>query len=219
MYENIIIYSIFSLILMFFGLKEMKKVEITSNSNIPLMEMFLPKLSNKQTTYYILINIILSIAIYYFKFWMLPFNYNNLIEIIKCTIIFQSCFMLSAIDLKSFKIPNKYTFPLIIGMFLFSIFNLETLLTNFLGLLIGFLIIFILQIINPSGIGGGDAKLCALLGLLLGCPKIVYGVLGGFVLGGFFALVLLKSKLISRKDYIPYGIYFFIASMIVYVIL
>lgn len=217
--ENIILYSLLTCFFIFFGLKETKKTEITTNSQVPLMEMFLPKLSKHETLYYILFNIILSCTIYYFKFYNLIFDYKNIVDMIKFIIIFQSCFMLAAIDLKSFKIPNKYTFPLILIMTFFSLLNISSFINSILGLLIGFFIIFILQVINPSGIGGGDAKLCALLGLLLGCPNIVYGVLGGFILGGFFAIVLLKSKLISRKDYIPYGIYFFIASILVYMFL
>lgn len=215
---NIILFIVLSIISCVFGLRESKKVKISKDSKIEMFELFIPKIIKHETIYYCLLNLIISTIVCYFHFLKFDFTYNNVIEIIKFIIIFQSCFMLSVIDLKSFKIPNKYTFPLIIIMILFSLLSLNTFLNSLFGLLAGFFAIFLLQVINPNGIGGGDAKLCALLGILLGFPNIVYGILGGFVLGGLFALILLKMKLISKKDYIPYGVYFFIASIIVYFI-
>ena len=215
---NALIFTILSIISCILGLKESKKVEISKDSKIDMFELFIPKIIQHETIYYCLSNLIISAIIYYFYFLKFEFNYSNTIEMIKFIVIFQSCFMLSVIDLKSFKIPNKYTFPLIIIMTLFSLLSIGTFLNSLFGLLAGFFAIFLLQIINPNGIGGGDAKLCALLGILLGFPNIIYGILGGFVLGGLFALILLKMKLISRKDYIPYGVYFFIASIITYFI-
>lgn len=217
--HNLIIFIILTILSCIFGLKESKKVQISKDSKIEMFELFIPKIIKYETLYYCLINLLISGIVYYFYFSKNTFNFENVIQMIKFIIIFQSGFMLSVIDLKSFKIPNKYTFPLILIMFLFSLLSITTFLNSLLGLLIGFFAIFILQIINPSGIGGGDAKLCALLGILLGCPKIIYGILGGFVLGGLFAIVLLKMKLITKKDYIPYGVYFFVASIIVYFVL
>lgn len=213
---NTIVFIVLSIICCIFGLREIKKVEISKDSKIGMFELFVPKIIKHETIYYCILNLIISVIVYYLYFSKFDFSYNNIIEIIKFIIIFQSCFMLSVIDLKSFKIPNKYTFPLIIIMILFSLLSLNTFLNSLFGLLTGFFAIFLLQVINPNGIGGGDAKLCALLGILLGFPNIIYGILGGFVLGGLFALILLKMKLISKKDYIPYGVYFFIASIIVY---
>lgn len=58
-----------------------------------------------------------------------------------------------------------------------------------------------------GGIGGGDVKLIAALGLLLG-KKIIDVVLIGIVAGGIIALILLATGKRKRTDFFAYGIFF-----------
>lgn len=69
----------------------------------------------------------------------------------------------------------------------------------------GFLL---LALITPGGIGLGDAKLAAVLGLLLGWfgwPQVLVGVLGAFLLGGLFAVALLLTRRASGRTAIAFG--------------
>lgn len=58
-----------------------------------------------------------------------------------------------------------------------------------------------------GGIGGGDVKLMAALGFLLG-EKIIDVALIGMVGGGIIALILLATGKKKRTDFFAYGIFF-----------
>lgn len=79
----------------------------------------------------------------------------------------------------------------------------------------GFLL---LAILTRGGIGGGDIKLIAALGLWLGTDPLEVVALGGIVLGGIFALfaMLLRGK--KRKDFIPYSPAFILLSLLMFII-
>ena len=68
----------------------------------------------------------------------------------------------------------------------------------------------LLAIVSPGagGLGLGDVKLAALLGLLLGwlsIPQVLYGPLAAFLLGGLLSVALLASRRATRKSYIAFG--------------
>lgn len=61
-----------------------------------------------------------------------------------------------------------------------------------------------------SGMGLGDAKLCAILGLWLGYFGGAYaatGIILGFFIGGIIAIGLMISRLVGRKTPIAFGPY------------
>lgn len=61
-----------------------------------------------------------------------------------------------------------------------------------------------------SGMGLGDAKLCAVLGLWLGYFGGTYAAMGiilGFFIGGFIAVALMACRLADRKTLIAFGPY------------
>jgi len=69
----------------------------------------------------------------------------------------------------------------------------------------GFLV---LALLRPTGLGMGDVKLAAVLGLWLGWlgwGAVVLGVLAGFVLGGVAGAVLLVSGRATRTTAIAFG--------------
>ncbi|HEB13273.1 MAG TPA: prepilin peptidase [Actinobacteria bacterium] len=75
-----------------------------------------------------------------------------------------------------------------------------------IGFLAGGGFLFLLALIRPDGMGGGDIKLAAFMGLFLGRYVIValfIGFLFGSI-GGLAAMTFLKK---SRKDLIPFGPY------------
>jgi leader peptidase (prepilin peptidase) / N-methyltransferase len=66
----------------------------------------------------------------------------------------------------------------------------------------------VLALIAPAGLGMGDVKLAALLGLhlaWLGWPALVDGALAGFVVQAVLAAVLLATRRVSLRGAIPFG--------------
>ena len=73
------------------------------------------------------------------------------------------------------------------------------------GGLLGLLPFLLTAMAKPGGIGGGDVKLAALIGLLLGFPQVLWGISLGILSGGVFSVILLLFPHWERRDYIPYG--------------
>ena len=53
--------------------------------------------------------------------------------------------------------------------------------------------------------GGGDIKLMAALGVLLGIADTVLAIFLTFMIGAVISVLLLASKIKGRKDAIPFG--------------
>lgn len=85
--------------------------------------------------------------------------------------------------------------------------------------LIGGMVFLILAVMTRGGIGGGDIKLVVALGLWLGTGRLLAACMLGIIAGGLGAALLLLTKKIGRKEYFPYGPYFAVAAMIVYVLM
>jgi len=75
------------------------------------------------------------------------------------------------------------------------------------------LFLFILALIWPGGMGFGDIKLALFMGAVLGAAVIVAMFLAFFV-GAVVGMVLIASKLKTRKDHIPFGPYLALGSVI-----
>ena len=74
-----------------------------------------------------------------------------------------------------------------------------------LGALCGFVIFLLINLAKPGGMGMGDVKLAALIGLVLGYPGALYGLCIGILVGGLGALVLLLSRRVQPGSYVPYA--------------
>ena len=66
----------------------------------------------------------------------------------------------------------------------------------------------VMVLVTPSGLGFGDVKLAALLGLVLGWlgwPVLLLGFLLGFLVQGVLGVVLLTLRHAGRKTELPFG--------------
>jgi prepilin signal peptidase PulO-like enzyme (type II secretory pathway) len=75
------------------------------------------------------------------------------------------------------------------------------------------LFLFILALIWPGGMGAGDIKLALFMGAVLGSMVIAATFLA-FLFGAVVGLVLIASKLKTRKDHIPFGPYLALGSVL-----
>lgn len=76
----------------------------------------------------------------------------------------------------------------------------------------------ILFLVSPSGMGPGDIKLAASLGVALAWlswTALVAGALAGFLLGACYAAALLIADRASRKTQLPFGPFMIVGTFLV----
>jgi len=121
---------------------------------------------------------------------------------------------LTLIDLDTRRLPNPIVLPsyVVLGL-LFSLACVlgapwEGLLRAAIGGAALFAFYFLLRLIRPGGMGGGDVKLAGVLGIALGWVgwgALVVGAFAAFVFGGVFGVALLVLRRAGRKSAIPFG--------------
>jgi leader peptidase (prepilin peptidase) / N-methyltransferase len=129
----------------------------------------------------------------------------------------------SLIDAATRRIPNRISYPLapallvLLGAAGLAGGEPGTALRALLGGVAGFSALLALALISPRGMGMGDVKLAGSLGIALGYlgwGHVLLGIFGGFFLGGVVAIVLLATKLRTRKDLLPFGPYLAISTLV-----
>lgn len=78
-------------------------------------------------------------------------------------------------------------------------------LSALIGAAVGLVLIGLFHLIYPRGLAFGDVTLAGLLGLVLGWPQILWGLVLGTLLGGLIPGLLLLARLATRRSSVPYG--------------
>lgn len=125
-----------------------------------------------------------------------------------------SSIALTAIDLDTHRLPNVIVVPTLV--LLAALLGASALLTGngenaaraaaAAGIL--FAGYFVLALISPRGMGMGDVKLAAVIGLMLGWfgwAALAVGAFAAFLLGGLVGMGLIIARRASRSSGIPFG--------------
>ncbi len=130
--------------------------------------------------------------------------------------------VLMVIDWEKGLILNKIVLPAIGAAIVisaaFSLFLPDIEIVPFIGRAaagggIGLGLFFVIVVVSREGMGWGDVKLAALIGLVTGFPLVFIALLIGVVLGGVVAVLLLLFKIKGRKEAIPFGPFLAIAAI------
>lgn len=130
-------------------------------------------------------------------------------------------------DIEQMLIPNAVTYPAMILVFIISLAIMllkvkpswffampasgyfmiiyNYLVNSLAGGLTGFILLFLIVLISRGGMGLGDVKLAALIGMMTGFPIIIVALFIGVFGGGVVAGILLLTKVRGRKDPMPFG--------------
>ena len=131
--------------------------------------------------------------------------------------------VLMVIDWEKGLILNKIVLPAIGAAILisviFSILLPDIEIVPFIGRAaigggIGLALFLLIVIVSRGGMGWGDVKLAALIGLVTGFPLVFIALLIGVILGGVVAVLLLAFKIKRRKEAIPFGPFLAIATIV-----
>jgi len=121
-------------------------------------------------------------------------------------LLFSFALVLSLIDVKHYLIPNCLVVVLLVGGLVYHLWLREISIgLILLGMAVGFGFPFVIAVVSGGGMGGGDIKLCAAMGLWLGYPAIIYALFIGALLGSLVGIILIICRLKTRKDRIPFG--------------
>lgn len=106
-------------------------------------------------------------------------------------------------DLKHYLIPDKIIYPAILLSFFYRLIKGEKGLI--LSLLPSLFFLALILISKERWMGFGDFKLTALIGLILGWPKILVAVFFSIFLGMIVGLVLILLKKKTLKSPLPFA--------------
>jgi leader peptidase (prepilin peptidase) / N-methyltransferase len=119
---------------------------------------------------------------------------------------------LAIIDLRHRIIPNRVVYPSLLAFAAYIVIvglaggGIDVIRAA-LGMLAYGGVLLLVAIVSPKGMGMGDVKLAALIGLVLGSVGLQYVTVAGgagVLLGGVGAIVALSAGA-SRKNAIPFG--------------
>ena len=170
---------------------------------------------------YLIVELITGIS-----FLLIFLSFKNLYTIVFLSTLILILIMIFFIDLENFIIPDSLNF-LIMGLALvknfipsFNTSLIHDINQSIIGGIIGYfsiwLIIFLYKTLKKiDGMGLGDAKLMAGIGLLFGWQSIPLVLFLSSILGLFFVAPSLLKKQKTMKSEIPFGP-FIIISMLIY---
>ena len=161
-------------------------------------------------------------------FLLIYLNYNDLSTIIFLLVLSLIYIIIFFIDLENFIIPDSLSFSVM------TIALLKNFLPNFntnfiheinqsiIGGMVGYLsiwlIIYLYKVIKKiEGMGVGDAKLMAGIGLLFGWQSVPFVLFVSAILGLIFVLPSLLNKQKNMRSEIPFGPFIITACLIYFI--
>lgn len=132
--------------------------------------------------------------------------------------------LIAVIDFEHTLILNATTYPLIILALILSIFLPVEIpgmvfpwpvqVNGLVGAATGFILLFLIALVSRGGMGWGDVKAAALIGMVTGFPLLLVALFLGVVLGGLVAALLLITRIRKRKDAIPFGPFLSVGTLV-----
>ncbi|MFC2013081.1 prepilin peptidase [Chloroflexota bacterium] len=163
-----------------------------------------------------------------FTYWHYGLNVEFAVITLYCCLFI----LILVIDLEHGLILNRVVYPAAIAILIISIFQPPTgavaislpwplvaggingIANSLIGGILGFVALLIPAIVFRGGMGWGDVKMAALIGMTTGYPPVFVALFLGIVFGGLIAWVLLLLKIKKRKDPIPFGPFLSITTII-----
>ena len=162
---------------------------------------------------------LLNAVLYVFVVYRFGFQWHSIIYGIFCSALVVITF----IDLDFQIIPDVITLPgTLIGVVAGSLlmpdpFTRYTLLgfkASAIGLLTGGGLFYAIAVVSKGGMGGGDIKMMAMVGALMGWKSVLLTIFLGSLTGAAFGVVLMITQGKGRKTKIPFGPFLALGTVI-----
>ncbi|SKA81820.1 leader peptidase (prepilin peptidase) / N-methyltransferase [Caloramator quimbayensis] len=143
-------------------------------------------------------------------------KYGITFEFFKYAVFVAILIVIGMIDLKT---TDVYFSTIVSGLITgalfasYELYRYGVILNYFLGAAFAAGIIAVI-ILLTKGMGWGDAEICLVCGLYLGFKLSIVMLFLTFIIGAIAGIVLILTKIKSRKDFIPFGPFISLASII-----
>ncbi len=148
-------------------------------------------------------------------FVLLWYRYGPSLQLLLATL--YTCFFIVIffIDLEHHLVLNRVIYPAI------ALALVAIPVTPHLGAVqilgggaLGFGLLFLIALVYPAGMGMGDVKLAAFIGLVVGFPSVLVALLLSFLAGGVVGGSLLLTGVKGRKDPVPFAPFLVAGGMV-----
>lgn len=143
-------------------------------------------------------------------FYRYGFDWMTLISFVFSMVLMA----ISMIDLDTMIIPDRLN-VCVLMIAILSMFLLDVpMMDRVIGALAVSVPMFLLNFLIPDCFGGGDIKLLAACGLMLGWKKLLVGMFIAVLLAGVVAIYLMITKKVDRKGHMAFGPYICIGMFV-----
>ena len=157
-------------------------------------------------------------ALFAYLYWHLGLS----LELAVIAFYFCLFIVLMAIDLEHGLILNRLVYPGIvvalaisaISEFLPRLEFVPGIASAAAGGAVGLGLFLLIIIVSRGGMGWGDVKMAALIGLVTGFPRVFVALFLAVVLGGLIAWMLLLFRIRGRKQSIPFAPFLSLGAML-----
>jgi leader peptidase (prepilin peptidase) / N-methyltransferase len=84
------------------------------------------------------------------------------------------------------------------------------------GAAVGFFLLLLIAVVTKGGMGGGDIKLFAVVGFVLGVKMLLLSFFLSTLFGAFFGVIGLLLGVIKRKQTIPFGPFIALGTLVAF---
>jgi len=141
-------------------------------------------------------------------------KYGFTLAALKLMLLFCLVVTAAFIDLKHRIIPDKLNLVVFILAIPMLLEEKSVLVNGLLSLFIcGGLLLFV-AVVSRGGMGGGDVKLAAVIGFLLGWPQGLIALFFAFLAGSLIGGVMLWRRRVKPKEPVPFGPFLAVGSIL-----
>jgi leader peptidase (prepilin peptidase)/N-methyltransferase len=134
--------------------------------------------------------------------------------------LYSALLVVTGTDLTHRIIPNAVTLPgIAIGLLSAGMVLPLGLVNSLVGMAVGGGILWFLAWLSPllfgkEGMGGGDIKLMAMVGAVLGWKPVLLAIMIASFVGSIVGGGLIAARILHRNDYLPFGPFLAFGSVI-----
>jgi len=148
-------------------------------------------------------------------FLLLWSRYGTSLDFVFIALVACVLIVALVIDFEHLLIPNRLIYPAIGAALLAMPLAVGPGLSQALwGGVIGLGLLLLIVLVYPRGMGLGDVKLAALVGLVVGFPLVLLALFLSFVLGGAVGAAAVLARRAGMKDALPFAPFLAMGGMV-----